>query len=166
MVQTVHKNGQRWDAGRAYIEPILNRTNLNVSTNSYVTKILIEPNKKSAEGVQFSKDGKLYQALARKEVILSAGTIASPQILLQSGVGPKTHLQQVGIPVIHELQVGSTFRDQPGLYGLYFVTNYSDANVEKSQKDKLAEYVRGYGLLGTSGSDALMFASFNQVHFN
>ncbi|KAH1018880.1 glucose dehydrogenase [FAD, quinone] [Dendroctonus ponderosae] len=162
VVHAVHKNGQRWDAGRAYIEPILNRTNLNISTNSYVTKILIDPNSNRADGVQFSKDRRLYQAVARKEVILSAGTIASPQILLQSGVGPKTHLQQVGIPIVHELEVGSTFRDQPGMYGLYFVTNYSDPNVVKGQREKLAEYVKGFGLLGTSGSDALMFASFNQ----
>lgn len=157
------KDGKRWDTGRAYIEPILNRHNLYVSTNSYVTKVLIDQHTKAVTGVQFSKNKTLFQATARREVILSAGAIASPQILLQSGIGPKQHLDAVGVPVIHNLEVGSKFRDQPGMYGLYFTTNYSDTNVVKSQREKLAEYIKGYGLLTSSGSEALTFVSLEKV---
>ncbi|CAG9770306.1 unnamed protein product [Ceutorhynchus assimilis] len=160
--QAVHKKGQRWDAGRAYIEPILHRPNLNISTHSHATKILINNVTKTAYGVEFSKNGQLYTATATKEVILSAGTIGSAQILLQSGIGPKDHLDEVDIPVIHDLEVGSKFRDQPGMYGLYFITNYTDPNVIKSQRKKLKEYVKGYGLLAASGSDALIFSRLNK----
>ncbi|XP_066153681.1 glucose dehydrogenase [FAD, quinone]-like [Euwallacea fornicatus] len=161
VVQVVHKNGQRWDTGRAYIEPIIHRPNLYISDNSYVTKILINETTKTAIGVQFSKNGQIFGTLASREVILSAGAIGSPHILLHSGLGPKSHLEEVEIPLIHNLEVGSVFRDQPGMYGLYFVTNHSDSQVVKGMKEKLEEYVRGEGLLGTSGSDALLFAAVN-----
>ncbi|KAL1502442.1 hypothetical protein ABEB36_007583 [Hypothenemus hampei] len=160
--QAVHKNGQRWDTGRAYIEPILQRKNLCVSDNSYVTKIIINDLTKTAEGIRFSKNGSLYQAIANKEVILSAGTIGSAQILMHSGIGPRKHLEQVGIKTIKDLEVGSIFRDQPGTYGMYFITNISDPELEKSDKQKLREYLKGYGILTTSGSDGVLFAKLNK----
>lgn len=160
-VQAVVKSAQRWDAGRAYIAPILKRCNLHVSTHSYVTKVLV--NNLTASGVQFTRDGRVYEARVAKEVILSAGTIGSSHILLHSGIGPESHLKKVGVKMVHNLEVGSTFRDQPGMYGLYFTTNYTDPELEKGLNDKIQEYFNGTGLLGNSGSDALIFASLNQV---
>ncbi|XP_050302050.1 uncharacterized protein LOC126740165 [Anthonomus grandis grandis] len=161
IVQAAVHKGQRWDAGRAYVEPALRRRNLFVSTHSYVTKILINSITKTAEGVQFTKNGKIYEAKASKEVILSAGAIASPQILQLSGVGPKDHLEKVGIPVIQDLQVG-TLNEQPGMFGMYFMTNYSDPSVAKSQREKVAEYVRGFGAYTSTGSEGVFFSGLEE----
>lgn len=86
------KDGRRQDTGAAFIRPFLNRKNLVVSINSLVTKILIDSTSRQAYGVLFSKNRKQYRALANKEVIVSAGTINTPQLLMLSGIGPKEHL--------------------------------------------------------------------------
>lgn len=64
------------------MRPIRFRRNLHVTTKSYVTKIMLDQDGTTAVGVQFNKNGKIYQVEANKEVILSAGTVASPQILM------------------------------------------------------------------------------------
>ncbi|XP_059145449.1 glucose dehydrogenase [FAD, quinone]-like [Physella acuta] len=85
------KFGQRWSTSRAYIHPALNRTNLHVSLNSTVTKVQIDGDRTT--GIIFIRNGKKTEVKARHEVILSAGTVGSPQILMLSGVGPKEHLE-------------------------------------------------------------------------
>ncbi|EFX83708.1 hypothetical protein DAPPUDRAFT_100405 [Daphnia pulex] len=81
-----------------YSTPFLeNRPNLHISKNSHVLKIIIDPDTKTATGFQFEKQGKIYVVEATKEVVLSAGAIASPQILMLSGVGPADHLKEKGI---------------------------------------------------------------------
>lgn len=84
-------------------------------------KILIDPTSKRAYGVQFSKDGRLHSVRARREVVLSAGAIGSPQLLMLSGVGPKEHLESFKIPVLKDLKVGSNLQDHVGLGGLTFI---------------------------------------------
>ncbi|XP_046979435.1 glucose dehydrogenase [FAD, quinone]-like [Schistocerca americana] len=79
------------------------RPNLSIVTRAQVTRVLVDPQSKRATGVEYVRKGKTRRLMAAKEVILSAGTVASPQILLLSGIGPKEHLQKVGIPVIHHL---------------------------------------------------------------
>ena len=81
------------------------RKNLHVALKSYVTKVLIDANSKTAYGVRFKRKGKIWDVRARKEVILSAGALNSPHLLMLSGIGPKHHLQEHGIPVIQDLQV-------------------------------------------------------------
>lgn len=88
------KGGRRQDSGTAFIKPVLKRKNLKFLTNSLVTKILINATTKEAEGVLFSKNRKLYRASASKEVVVCAGTINTPQLLMLSGIGPKEHLLQ------------------------------------------------------------------------
>lgn len=90
------KHGRRFDAGTSFILPALHRKNLNVSTGSFVNKIIIDHTTKVAHGVLFSRNNVLYRANALKEVILSAGALNSPKILMLSGVGPKTHLEELG----------------------------------------------------------------------
>jgi choline dehydrogenase-like flavoprotein len=98
------KRGVRWSSARAFLKPVLDRTNLRLETGVLVEKIIFEG--KRAVGVQFRQNGRLIEARAEGEVILSAGAIGSPQILQLSGVGPADWLTALGIPVVH---------DQPGV---------------------------------------------------
>lgn len=106
------KDGLRCSTAKAYLRPASHRQNLHVSLKSFVEKILINPDTKEAYGVQFSKDGRRYVVFASKEVILSAGAVQSPQVLMLSGVGPRYHLQSHGIDVILDAPgVGENLQD-------------------------------------------------------
>ncbi|XP_066910384.1 glucose dehydrogenase [FAD, quinone]-like [Clytia hemisphaerica] len=107
--QNTKRNGQRCSTAKAYLRP--KRSNLHVSTFSHVYKIYFDEKTKEAKSVTFKKNGKFVTVSAKKEVILSAGAINSPQILMLSGVGPKEELEKHGIPIIKELQVGYNLQD-------------------------------------------------------
>ena len=109
---TVH-NGMRWSAARAYLDPIKSRKNLTIYTECLVKNIEIID--KKAIGVNIiDKHGVKKYIRAKKEVLLSAGAIGSPQIMMLSGLGPKKHLQEHGIKVIKELSgVGNNLNDHP-----------------------------------------------------
>ncbi|CAH1155245.1 unnamed protein product [Phaedon cochleariae] len=124
-VQATMKRGTRCSASKAFIKPILHRPNFHISTKSMVTKILIDSETKTAYGVEFLKNKKKHVAYAKKEVILSAGSINSPQILMLSGIGPKDHLETLGIPVIQDLKVGYNFQDHMAMSALAFFVNES-----------------------------------------
>lgn len=119
------KNGSRWSSNRAYLSPIKDRKNLHVSKQSVVTRVLIDPVTKEATGVEFVRDRRRHTVRARREVILSAGAINSPQILMLSGVGPRAHLQDKGIPVIADLAVGYNLMDHVAAGGVIFLVNQS-----------------------------------------
>jgi choline dehydrogenase len=107
---TVTADGQRSSAASAFLTPILGRSNLTVRTGATVTRILIENGK--AIGVEYLQDGELQQIYANQEVILSAGAIATPQILLLSGIGAADTLAQHQIPVQVDLPgVGQNLQD-------------------------------------------------------
>lgn len=106
-------NGRRQSAAKAYLNPVKDRRNLFVMKHSFVNK---------AYGVKLSHKGKSWKVYASKEVILSAGTFMSPQILMRSGVRPKTELQNHNIFVKKELPVGKHLLDQPSTY-LFFKAN-------------------------------------------
>ncbi|PNF27342.1 Glucose dehydrogenase [FAD, quinone] [Cryptotermes secundus] len=125
-LQTTIKDARRWSAYRAFLEPVRTRKNLHVATHSLVTKVLIDENTRVAYGVEYKKWGLLpVQARARKEVILSAGAINSPQLLMLSGIGPSDHLQEVQIKVIQDSKVGYNLQDHVTLGNLYFTLNQS-----------------------------------------
>ena len=108
--QVTHINGERCSAAKAFITPHLARPNLTVITQAHVSQIEIENN--IATGVSFYKGKKLTTIQANKEVILSAGTFGSPQILQLSGVGPAEHLRSKGINVkLDAPGVGSNLQD-------------------------------------------------------
>ncbi|XP_046560481.1 alcohol dehydrogenase [acceptor]-like [Haliotis rubra] len=106
---TTMKNGERMSTSKAFLWPVINRPNLHVLAHSHVTKIMIE--NKKAVGVEYVKDNRLYKVLASREVILSAGAIGSPQLLMLSGIGPKKHLEDKGIKVKANLPVGDNLQD-------------------------------------------------------
>ncbi len=108
--QVTHKNGERHSAAKGYLTPNLQRLNLEVITGAHTTRILMEGRR--AVGVEFRQGGTLHQRHATREVLLCAGALQSPQILLLSGVGPAAQLQQHGIEVVHDLPgVGANFHD-------------------------------------------------------
>ena len=85
---------RRWSSARAYLHPALKRKNLSTETNVQVNKVLFEG--KKAIGVEYQQKGKITQVKANKEVILSAGAINSPQILMNSGIGDSSELAKHG----------------------------------------------------------------------
>lgn len=124
-IQTEMRNGRRCSASKAYIRPIRTRPNLSVAQRSRVTRILIDPKTKSVFGVEFNKNYRNYRIRAKKEVILSAGTMNSPQLLMLSGVGPKDHLKEVNVQPIQDLKVGYNLQDHMSFLGLTFLVNES-----------------------------------------
>ncbi len=102
--------GRRTSTSRTYIKPNRSRPNFHVSPESFVTRIDFEG--REATGVTYERDGQTHRARARREVILSAGTIQSTQLLQLSGVGPGTLLQKVGVPVVYDAPgVGENLAD-------------------------------------------------------
>ena len=112
-VQRTTYRRRRVSTARAFLNPAKKRSNLKVVTNAFVTRILLD--NKTAHGVEFSKGGRggeLLKVSAKKEVILSGGTINSPQLLQLSGIGEGALLRSLGIKIVHELAgVGENLRD-------------------------------------------------------
>ena len=108
--QTTINNGRRCSTAVGYLHPAMKRPNLRVVTHAHTQKVVFAG--KRATGVAFRQNGVDRIASARREVILCAGAIGSPQILLLSGVGPQAHLAEMGIPVVHHLAgVGQSLQD-------------------------------------------------------
>jgi len=104
------KNGRRHSAAVAYLHPAMHRANLRVETYAQTTKVLLEG--KRAVGVEFVQGGVRHTARARREVILAAGSVASPQLLELSGIGQGSVISRHGIPVVQELPgVGENLQD-------------------------------------------------------
>ncbi len=104
------KRGIRWSSARAFLKPVLNRTNLRLETGVLVEKVVVEGGR--AVGVRFRQGGRLIEARTRGEVILSAGAVGSPQILQLSGIGPAEWLAEHGIAVVHDTPgVGRNLQD-------------------------------------------------------
>ncbi len=110
LYQVTHKNGERFSAAKAYLTPHRARPNLHVITGAQATRILLEG--KRAVGVEYLQDGTLKQLHARREVLLCAGALQSPQLLMLSGIGPHAHLMDQGIAPLHALPgVGQNLQD-------------------------------------------------------
>lgn len=106
--------GARQSTNGAFIRSIRGkRPNLTIRTNSWVTKVIIDPKSNAARGVEYKTSGsdKILKAFANKEVILSAGTIDTPKILMLSGVGPAHNLRESKIKIIKELPVGKNLQN-------------------------------------------------------
>nr|NVI72542.1 putative glucose dehydrogenase [Cucujiformia] len=120
IAQGTIRRGSRCSTAKAFLRPIRLRKNIHVALNSHVTRILINPTTMRAFGVEYYRNGRKQVVLARKEVIMSAGSINTPQILMVSGIGPKHELHKHGIPVLKDLAVGENLQDHVGMGGLTF----------------------------------------------
>lgn len=110
LYQVTHKNGERYSAAKAYLTPHRDRANLQVITGAHATRILLEG--KRAVGVAFLQDGQKRELRARREVLLCAGALLSPQLLMLSGIGAADELRGHGITPQHELPgVGRNLHD-------------------------------------------------------
>lgn len=119
------RRGSRASAAKCFLRPVRLRKNLHVALFSHVTKVLTHPETKRATGVQFIRNGKLQTAYATREVILAAGAIGSPHLMMLSGIGPGDELQRVGLPVVHHLPgVGQNLQDHIAVGGIAFLIDY------------------------------------------
>ena len=115
------RGSKRCSAARGYLHPVLNRKNLHTETD--VTVERVEFDGKKATGVTFIKNGESVTVTANKEVILSAGALNSPQILLRSGVGPADEIKPHGLEMVHELRgVGRNLQDHYGVVSQFECT--------------------------------------------
>lgn len=110
LYQVTQRGGKRWSAASAYLKPAIERPNLTVVTDAYVTRIVVE--KGRARGVEYRKGTETVHAQAAREVILCGGAVHSPQILLLSGIGPAAEVKAAGVTPVHDLPgVGKNLQD-------------------------------------------------------
>ncbi len=108
--QLTTRHGFRCSTATAYLRPARDRPNLRIETGAQATRMEFEGRR--AIAVAYRRDGRDVTATARREVIVAAGALQSPQLLQLSGIGPATLLRQYGIPVVHELAgVGENLQD-------------------------------------------------------
>ena len=132
--QVTQKGGERWNAARAYIDPHRHQDNLHIISHAHATQVMMDG--KRAVGIRYMVKGVQHEVRARKEVILSGGAFGSPQLLMLSGIGPALHLQDMGIPLVHELPgVGQNLQDHVTTVLIY-----------KTQK---INHAMGFSLKGT-----------------
>ncbi|MFK7902542.1 MAG: GMC family oxidoreductase [Nitratireductor sp.] len=108
--QLTAKNGLRCSSAKAFLKPALKRKNVELFTNFHTNRVIFE--NKKAVGIEGMRGGKKLTIKARKEVVLSAGAIGSPQTLMLSGIGPSEHLQDIGIDtLVASKGVGKNLQD-------------------------------------------------------
>jgi len=101
LYQVTHRQGERFSAAKAYLAPARSRPNLTVLTGAQATRVTFDGRR--ASGVEL-REGRATRTLqARREVLLAAGALQSPQLLMLSGIGPGSELQRHGVPVLHDL---------------------------------------------------------------
>ncbi|OWF43150.1 glucose dehydrogenase [FAD, quinone]-like [Mizuhopecten yessoensis] len=158
------KSGERWSNYRAFVEPHMGRNNLHISPNTFTTKIIIKD--KKAIGVECIRNGRKVRVFARKEVILSAGAINSPHLLMLSGVGPKDHLQKYGIELHADLPVGKSLQEHIFM-PLTFTINTTDSVTLEDMASwwtRLQYNLFGTGYLSASACEgmAFIYSDFNK----
>ncbi|MDE1157587.1 MAG: GMC family oxidoreductase N-terminal domain-containing protein [Neorhizobium sp.] len=125
------RSGIRWNTAKAFLRPAMKRANLAVMTKAQVKRLIIENG--TVSGVEFVRDGVMDKAFARRETILSAGAIGTPQVLELSGIGRGEVLQSAGIPVVKEVRgVGENLQDHLQLRMVYKVTGVPTLNEKAS----------------------------------
>lgn len=130
VAQGTIRRGSRCSTAKAFLRPVRMRKNLHIALNSHVTRLLINPSDKKVYGVEFRRNGRRQIVHAKKEVILSAGSINTPQIMMLSGIGPQEHLSSLGIPVLQNLKVGENLQDHVAMGGLTFLVDKPVAIVQ------------------------------------
>ncbi|MBT2132445.1 GMC family oxidoreductase [Aliiroseovarius lamellibrachiae] len=125
--QVNQNNGWRWSTAKGFLRPAKSRPNLRIEVHAQVDRLVLDG--KRVTGVEFTQDGTQVAARSRGEVILSAGAINSPQIMMLSGIGPAAHLADHGIDVAHNLPgVGQNLQDHLQLRCAYKVTGVKTLN--------------------------------------
>lgn len=119
--QVNQKHNKRHSVATAFLHPALQRSNVTAVTHAHVMRIIVENNR--AVGVTYHQQDETVTVHVTGEVILCAGAVQSPQILMLSGIGDRNHLDEVGVDTIHHLPgVGANFHDHPDSHILYQAT--------------------------------------------
>jgi choline dehydrogenase len=172
MYQVTQKNGRRESAAVSYLHPAIDAGRLTAQADAMVLKIVLTDGRATA--VKFLADGKEHTVTARKEIILSSGTINSPQILMTSGIGPKDHLKEHGIAVVHDLPgVGQNLQDHFMMPVVYTCTKPISLS-QAGSKEQAELYAKGKGMLSSNIAEAGGFLRINpkspapdlQFHFS
>jgi choline dehydrogenase len=155
------RHGERNSAFEAYLRPVRSRRNLTVETGAFALHLSMDGRR--ATGVEYERGGQLQKALAAREVILSAGAISSPQILMLSGIGPAKHLQQHGIRVVADVPgVGENLHDHVSAPCTYRTAPENSLNRELSGLSvvghAIAYYLAKRGPLTNGASQATALA--------
>jgi len=153
--------GRRWSAATAFLKPARKRANLTVVTGAIADRILFEGNR--ASGVSCRMSGTRQEFRARGEVIVSCGTLKSPQLLQLSGIGPADVLRKAGVPLVHNSPgVGSNLREHLRMTVVHKLLKVPGENREyrgiRLLKNILRYYLRHDGVLSTSTSSITGFA--------
>ena len=139
------KRGRRWSAASAFLKPALKRQNLRLETGCLVEGIVFDGQR--AVGVRWSQGGRARMARCRGEVILAAGSIGSPHIMLLSGIGPAQHLQEHGIPIVLDRPgVGANLQDHLQLRMIYKVDGIDTLNERYHARFGMARMLAEYAL--------------------
>jgi choline dehydrogenase len=157
LFQVTQHRGRRWSAADAFLHPIKHRPNLEIRTGATALRVEVEGGR--ATGVRFATRRRREETVrAEREVILCAGAIGSPQMLLLSGIGPAAHLREVGVPVIHELLgVGRNLQDHPFVTLIWEVSDQTTMHHADKPKN-LAEWVlRRSGKLSSTVAEVVAF---------
>jgi choline dehydrogenase len=151
--------GQRWSVADAYLHPVITRSNLTVRTHSAVQKILMENG--IATGVVYRDGAGEQTARAEREVLLCAGAIASPQLLMLSGIGPPDHLRELGIAVVADApNIGLGLQDHPTAALVWTTNGTTDFRDVVATADAATQWARERrGPLSSIVSEAGMFFS-------
>ena len=125
LYQVTHRNGERCSTAKAYLAPVRARPNLTVITDARVTRIVSDGTR--ASGVEFIQAGSRQRLAATREVLLAAGALQSPQLLMLSGIGPGDELQRHGIDVVRDLPgVGRHLHDHPDIVQVFDAPHLKD----------------------------------------
>lgn len=153
--QVTQRRGRRVSAADAFLRPVLHRPNLTVRTGVTVRRVLIDGG--SAVGVELGGPGREIVRAAR-EVLVSAGAIGSPQILMLSGIGPADHLREHGIdPLVHLSGVGANLQDHPTAVHITTVRGEASLRTATSPRQVLDYLVRRRGMLTSNVAEANAF---------
>jgi len=125
--QTTTRDKRRWSTARADLGPARSRANLTIRTRAHATRVLVENGR--AVGVTFVSPRGEETARARRDVVVSGGAYGSPQLLMLSGIGPGSHLQEMGITVVHDLPgVGANLQDHFNTFCIYRIARNLSLN--------------------------------------
>jgi choline dehydrogenase len=151
--QVTQRGGRRWSAADAYLHPAADRPNLTVQTDALVTGIAISGGR--AVGVHYLLRGAEETARAEGEVILAAGAIGSPQLLMLSGIGPADHLGSLGIPLVADSPgVGGNLSDHPVVTVMWHTPKARGLWEQVNSRNLVRWQLMHSGPLTTNGAEA------------
>jgi choline dehydrogenase len=158
LYQVTTRRGLRWSTRDAYLAPAFDRQNLQIMTEAHATKVIIDQGR--AVGVAYRHQGADHQVFGG-EIILAAGSIGSPQLLMLSGIGPGQHLRDLGLPVhVDNAAVGANLSDHPVAPLVWFTKN-TDSLTDYQTPARLmqAKFLRRGPLTSNVGEGGLFFAT-------